>query len=304
MSFLYGPVPSRRLGRSLGVDILSGKSCTIDCIYCQLGSSPPKKPVRRRFVDPEEVELELSKRVNSGVETDYITFSGSGEPTLSEDLGRLIAFAKGLNVAPVCVLTNGTLLWDEDVRAELAMADVVIPNLDAADEETFRKINRPHEDLCWGRIIDGLMKFRGEFSGKLLLEIVLIEGANDSDEHLARLSELVKRISPDGVWVGTVHRPPAESWAKPVPPERLERAREIIGESAHIIESFQARDITAKYSRLIDEVMDLLRRRPETSEGMAKSLGANEHEVAKALSILEHEGKVERTEAGYYRVKK
>ncbi|MCK5833778.1 radical SAM protein [bacterium] len=292
--YVYGPVPSRRLGRSLGIDLFNGKSCTIDCVYCQLGSHPPLAPFRRRFIDPEAVIAELAEKVNKGVEADYITFSGSGEPTLSSDLGMIIEFAKGLKTAPVCVLTNGTLLWNPEVRKELANADVVIPNLDSADTETFRKVNRPHPDLDFDKIIDGLLQFSREYKGKLLFEIVLIAGLNDSDEHLAKLADLVKIISPDGVWVGTIYRPPAESFAKPIDAERLKKARDIIGGSARVIESFKAKDIDSHYANVIEEVRGLIKRRPETVSGIAKSLGINEHEVFKAVSILEKAREVER----------
>ncbi len=295
--FIYGPVPSRRLGRSLGVDLLVPKSCTIDCVYCQLGSHAPLKPERKRFVDPARVEAELAERAAAGVEAEYITFSGSGEPTLSVDLGRVLNFAKGLKIAPVCVLTNGTLLWMPEVREELSRADVVIPNLDAADEETFQLVNRPHSGLDFDRIVEGLIAFSRVFAGKLLLEIVLVNGLNDSEEHLAKLAELVGRIAPAGVWVGSVHRPPAESFARPASAERLELAQKIIGDSARIIEDFRAKNVDSHFKDLAVEVETLLRRRPETARGIAESLGADSREVAKALSILETEGKILRRES-------
>lgn len=290
--YIYGPVPSRRLGRSLGVDLLLPKSCTVNCVYCQIGSVEPLPPIRKRFVDPAEVEFELRERVESGGKTDYITLSGSGEPTLSIDLGRIIRFAKSLDVAPVCVLTNGTFLSDRTVREELYAADVVIPNLDAADKATFDKVNRPHPDIDFDAMIEGIVQFSCEFEGKLLLEIVLLDGLNDSDEHLHKLSKLVHRIKPAGVWVGSVYRPPSEDFAKPVSPEKLDRARGIIGGSARIIESFKASDIDVHYEALIGEIEALLRRRPETVPNIAMSLGANEHEVFKAVAILITEGKV------------
>ncbi len=296
--YIYGPVPSRRLGRSLGVDLLKPKSCTVDCVYCQLGSSPPLPPVRKRFVDPDEVERELRERIESGGKADYITLSGSGEPTLSIDLGRTIRFAKGLDVAPVCVLTNGTFMSDPAVREELSAADVVIPNLDAADEDTFRRVNRPHPDIDFDAMIEGIVRFGREFDGKLLLEIVLIEGMNNSDEHLHKLADTVNRIRPAGAWVGSVYRPPSEDFAKPVGPEGLQHARGIIGDSARVIESFKAKDIDVHYAALIEEVAALLSRRPETVSGVAMSLGANEHEVFKAVSILLKKGVVRRVKLG------
>lgn len=292
--FVYGPVPSRRLGRSLGVDIVLAKSCTVNCVYCQIGSTSPLPPERKRFIDPEKIESELIAAVQTDSGIDYITFSGSGEPTLSSDIGRLIKFAKSLKVAPVCVLTNGTLLSDTDVRAELFGADVVIPNLDAADEGTFQKVNRPHREIKFDNYIEGLKAFSAEFQGKFYLEIVLVKGMNDSDEHLHKLANLVRKIDPDGVWIGTVTRPPSEPDAKPVSDETLQNAREIIGGQARVIEAFHSNAIELTRSELSADILGLLKRRPETIDGISKSLGANPHEVMKIVASFVDKGSLVR----------
>jgi wyosine [tRNA(Phe)-imidazoG37] synthetase (radical SAM superfamily) len=284
--FVYGPVPSRRLGRSLGVDIVTLKNCTQNCVYCQLGSAPVVPPKRKIFADPILVEKEIKEAVEKNPQLDYITLSGSGEPTLSLDLGRIINFAKSLNVAPVCVLTNGTLLWDAQVRKELSNADLVVPSLDAADEETFRKVNRTENSISFGKYLGGLKKFREEFNGKFHIEILLVEGLNDSDEHLRKLAEIVREISPDGIWIGTISRPPAEKTAKPVSEETLEKARIVIGEKARIIEKFEATANEISREKLADDVFSILKRRPETIAGISKSLGANPNEVLRAINLL------------------
>jgi wyosine [tRNA(Phe)-imidazoG37] synthetase (radical SAM superfamily) len=167
--YLYGPVPSRRLGRSLGVDIVPFKLCTLDCVYCQLGKTTKKTLQRGDFLPVEAVLAELKSRLADGLEADFITIGGSGEPTLHSRLGALIDGIKKLTSIPVAVLTNGTLLYKKDVRADCAKADVVLPSLDAADEQTFRRINRPRSGLTVEQLISGLCAFRSEFTGQIWL---------------------------------------------------------------------------------------------------------------------------------------
>ena len=167
--FVYGPVASRRLGFSLGVDIIPFKTCTLDCIYCQLGSTGRTTARRRRFFPPREILAQIKAAVASGPKIDVITFSGSGEPTLNKDIGRLIRSIKRLTRIPVAVLTNGTLLTRGDVRRDLAAADVVVPSLDAVPAALFRRVNRPHASLVNARIVDGLARFRDGYAGEIRL---------------------------------------------------------------------------------------------------------------------------------------
>ena len=169
--YLYGPVPSRRLGLSLGVDIVPFKVCTLDCIYCQLGRTSEKTMERKDYVDVEAVLAELRAKLVEGLEADFITISGSGEPTLNAGLGQLIEGIKKITNIPVAVLTNGTLLTNQSVRADCARADVVMPSLDAGDDQTFRKVNRPHKDISIENLIAGLCAFRNEFAGQMWLEV-------------------------------------------------------------------------------------------------------------------------------------
>ena len=176
---LYGPVPSRRLGYSLGVDLLPFKTCSLSCIYCQLGNSP-KKTIRR--INPyseKKILEEIKEFLKTGARVDFITFSGSGEPTLNKSIGWLIREIKKFTNIPVAVLTNSTLLSRAEVRKELAAVDVVVPSLDAATQRIFKKINRPHPSLRIEKIIEGLVKFRKEFKGQIWLEIMLVKGVND-----------------------------------------------------------------------------------------------------------------------------
>jgi wyosine [tRNA(Phe)-imidazoG37] synthetase (radical SAM superfamily) len=181
---IYGPVPSRRLGRSLGVDIVPAKICTLDCVYCQIGRTTEKSTVRRAFFDVRAVLGELKSRLAGGVDADYITIGGSGEPTLNAQLGLLIDGIRQITDIPVAIITNGTLLYRADVRADCAKADVVIPSLDAADAEAFQAVNRPAPDISIEKLVLGLVQFREEFAGQIWLEVFLVEGVNTGPEQI------------------------------------------------------------------------------------------------------------------------
>ncbi|HLB75136.1 MAG TPA: radical SAM protein, partial [Sedimentisphaerales bacterium] len=167
--YLYGPVPSRRLGWSLGVDIVPLKVCTLDCIYCQLGRTSKKTIERSEYASIDAVLAELTEKIEAGLVADYITIAGSGEPTLNSQLGKLLDALKKITDIPLTVLTNGTLFFRDDVRGDCAKADVVLPSLDAGDEKTFRRINRPHADISIEKLVSGLAAFRKEFSGLIWL---------------------------------------------------------------------------------------------------------------------------------------
>ena len=208
--YVYGPVPSRRLGRSLGVDIVPEKVCTQNCIYCQLGSTTKKTIERREYAPVEPIISELKEILSGSVEADYITMAGSGEPTLNSKLGEIIEKIKIFSNIPVAVVTNGTLLYRADVRDECAKADVVMPSLDAGDERTFKKINRPYPDISIEKLVSGLCTFRDEYSGQIWLEVFFIKGINDDDEQIKEISAIIKRIHPDKIQLNTAVRPTIE----------------------------------------------------------------------------------------------
>ena len=197
MSHLFGPVPSRRLGRSLGVDLVPRKTCPFDCIYCEVGPTTNQTETRLNY-QADAILAELAAYVRQGPpELDYITLAGSGEPTLNLGLGRIIRRIKTLTGAPVAVLTNGALFYLPEVRRELRAADLVLPSLDAAREEIFRAINRPLADYPLSRLLAGLDAFRREYSGEIWLEILLLKGLNDSPEDLEALRRVLKLLAPD-----------------------------------------------------------------------------------------------------------
>src|SRR4030042_7030693 len=198
---IFGPVPSRRLGRSLGIDLIPSKTCTYDCLYCQVGRTTEKTITRKSWVNIDEVIAELKTKLLA--KPDYITLSGSGEPTLFDGCGRLIEKIKQITNIPVAVITNGSLLFMPEVRKELLAADVVMPSLDAGDEETFKKINRPCSRITFDKMLQGLIDFRKEFKGKYWLEVFLVAGLNDSDEQIDKIAACIEKIQPDKVQLNT-----------------------------------------------------------------------------------------------------
>ena len=206
MEYLFGPVLSRRLGLSMGVDLLPFKTCNLDCIYCELGRTTCLANCRDRFVQPDKVIREIRAKKNDGF--DHLTFAGSGEPTLSADLGDLIRISKEIVDTPVAVITNSTLFTSERVRKEVASADIVLPSLDAATQGTFKAINRPAPGLRIEDIIEGLRLFRKEFSGEIWLEVMLVKDVNDHEAEM--IANAANSINPDRIQLNTVIRPPAE----------------------------------------------------------------------------------------------
>ena len=301
---IFGPVPSRRLGRSLGVDLVPFKVCSYDCIYCQVGGTTQCTLTRDEYVPTDEVLAELAQVFQAGCECDYVTLSGSGEPTLHRDVGRIIAGIKELTDVPVAVLTNGSLLYDPQVRRDLMEADLVIPSLDAADPETFQTINRPCKELSFETMVAGLVAFRREYPGRIHLEVLLAAGINDSDEHTAKLKALIDRIDPDRIDLNTVTRPPTEEYALPVPRDRMEHIREVLGPKAEIIAHFQS-ETDSPSSVTAEQILDVLRRRPCTLEDLIGGLGCQRWEAAELLEELEKKGAVKANQrAGkvYYQV--
>lgn len=240
---IFGPVPSRRLGRSLGVDLVPHKVCSLDCVYCECGATTRKTLLRREWVPTDEVLAELSRWLEQGGTADYLTFSGAGEPTLHRDLGRIARWVVTRTATPLALITNGTLFGDPAVRAEVQPCAVILPSLDAADEETFARINRPYPGLTAADLVDGLVALREEFAGEIRLEVLLVEGINDTDASLDTLAAAIARIRPDIVQVNTAVRPGTEADVGAASRETLDRALGRFGAVAPVeaIASFAAR---------------------------------------------------------------
>lgn len=293
---VFGPVPSRRLGRSLGVDLVPFKTCSFDCIYCQLGRTTCKTVERREWVPVGAVLDELKPAL--AAKPDYITLSGSGEPTLHSRLGEIIERIKGLSAIPVAVLTNGSLLWQAEVRTEVELADVVMPSLDASDPERFDFINRPYPDLTFERMIYGLETFRRQFTGKYWLEVMLLGGCTSLPAQVRQLAALARRIQPDKVQLNTAVRPPAEEYAMAVPPERLAELAQYFKPRAEMIAEHRGRGDTAERQPPQHAILALLQRRPCTMEDLGRGLGMKPAEVLKTLDELHAQGKVQSERRG------
>jgi len=289
---LYGPVPSRRLGYSLGVDLLPFKTCSLSCVYCQLGRTKKTTIRRRQFFSEKQILEEIRDFLKTGTRVDFITFSGSGEPTLNKSIGRLIRKIKKMTGLQVAVLTNSTLLSRPEVRKELAAADVVVPSLDAATEKVFKKINRPHPSLQAKKIIEGLVKFRRQFRGQIWLEILLVKDINDSPAHLKKLRDAVERIKPDKIHLNTVVRPPAEKAAKPLSPEELNRIKEFFGEKAEVVASFRKKEQETAPKDISQAILSIVRRRPVSLEDLEHSLGLTREELSLDIQRLLEQKKI------------
>jgi wyosine [tRNA(Phe)-imidazoG37] synthetase (radical SAM superfamily) len=291
--YLYGPVPSRRLGRSLGIDIVPFKLCTLDCVYCQLGRTTKRTLQRKDYVPVEAVLAELKGRLAEGLEADFITISGSGEPTLNSRLGELIEGIKKITDIPVAILTNGTLLYRQDVRADCAKADVVLPSLDAGDEQTFQRINRPHSGLSIEKLISGLCAFRKQFTGRIWLEVFLIEGFNTDNEQIAKIKDAIDRICPDKVQLNTAVRPTAESDIKSLNTEKLRAIAEKLGEKCEVIADFSPARHDWHIESKAEDVLSMLKRRPCSLSDISSSLGMSRNEALKYITYFLQQGVID-----------
>lgn len=285
--FVFGPVPSRRLGRSLGIDLVPFKTCTYDCIYCQLGRTSRQTIERKAYVPGKKVIEDFEEKLSSlSSPPDYITFSGSGEPTLNSEIGEVINVIKGLTKIPIAVLTNGSLLHLKTVRKALLNADVVIPSLDAATPQLWKFINRPHHSLRLSQILSGLKDFRQEFAGQIWLEVMMCAGINDGPREIKRLKEAIEWIDPDRVQLNTVIRPPAEEFAHSLPLNGLRKVKNLLGEEVEIISEFKRGDENISEHIKEEEVINLLKRRPCTAEEISKALGYRLSSLYRSLKKL------------------
>jgi wyosine [tRNA(Phe)-imidazoG37] synthetase (radical SAM superfamily) len=291
--YVFGPVPSRRLGRSLGVDLATYKTCSFDCIYCDLGRTTHKTISRQSYLAPEEIQAELViylSRLDRA--PDYVTLAGSGEPTLNANIGEIIHRIKESTSIPVAVLTNSSLLSLSDVRKDLLEADLVLPSLDAITSSLFKYISRPHASLRIEEIISGLVQFRKEYRGQIWLELFFCMGVNDGNEEIEKLRKTIERIHPDRIQLNTAVRPPVEDFVFPLNPIQLENIRTRLGENAEVISEFVA-PLGDRLDSVTDlEILNLIRRRPSTAEDVSRALGLRLEETMKHLVYLNQRGAI------------
>jgi wyosine [tRNA(Phe)-imidazoG37] synthetase (radical SAM superfamily) len=294
---IFGPVMSRRLGRSLGIDLLPFKTCSYDCVYCECGATTHITTKRAEFFPTEEVISQLDTVLRERPTLDYITFAGSGEPTLSLSIGRIIRHLKtAYPEYKVAVLTNGSLLGNKEVAADLSQADLVIPTLTSTSQETFEKIHRPYPGLLTKTIISDILEFRKEFHGEIWLEIFLIPDLNTSLEELTSLRDVIDKIQPARIQLNTLDRPAAEDWVTAPDPDELENFRKYFAELKIPVDvagvCCEQPDVCRAGESTHEHILKTLRIRPSTVEDLASMTGLHHHEVAKYLSGLLEEGTV------------
>lgn len=287
MAQIFGPVPSRRLGFSLGVDVVPFKTCSLDCIYCQLGRTTNKTIQRKEHVASGSVLREIEEVLRQGKRIDYVTFSGSGEPTLNSEIRKMISRIKKLTSIPVAILTNGTLLYQARIREDLMEADLVIPSLDTVTGGIFETVNRPHPSLEIEEVITGIDTFSQDFGGKVWLEIVLVKGINDSLEEIERVARVTGKMNLERIQLNTVVRPPAEEFAGPLSREDLENMKTVLGEKCEIIAEFERPTQRAQEVDVEKRILSMVKRRPLRLVDISRSLGLHRNEIIKYLEVLE-----------------
>ena len=304
---LYGPVPSRRLGSSLGVDIIPPKICTYDCIYCQLSRTTQKTLERKEYVPVDRVLAELERKLAEKQKPAYISLAGSGEPTLNSGIGPLIRGIKNMTEIPVTVLTNGSILWMDEVRKDLMEADIVLPSLDAGGPHEFEFVNRPCKGISYQKMVEGLIEFTRDFPGRVWLEVLLVGGLTDKVSKVKEIAAQAKRINPDIIQLNTVCRPPVEQIALALAPEKMVEMSGFFSGEVEIISSASLRDYPDQELRDARdmEILDLISRRPCTADDVASGLGIHITEAIKHLKALDTRNRIVPEETGglhFYRL--
>ena len=293
--YLFGPVPSRRLGMSLGVDLVPKKVCSLDCVYCEVGKTTKLTLKRKEYIRFDRVKNELIRYFDNNPDPDYITFSGSGEPTLNSRIGDILQFIKQNNPhIPIAVLTNGTMLYDRNVREAIKEADVILPSLDAATDKAFREINRPATDLKIDTYIQGLIDFSKEFNGKIWLEIFILPGYNDNLHELEELKKVILKINPESVQLNTLDRPGTVSNLRGATKEELQKVVDFWKlDNVEIIASAPERKNILSYRKDTETaIIETIARRPCTLDDLTKILGLHINEINKYLDVLEADNKI------------
>ena len=297
LKHVFGPVPSRRLGQSLGIDPVPVKTCNWNCVYCQLGRTRPFKTEQRYYFKNAEILSQVQEALDSHElgEIDWVTFVGSGETTLHAGLGEMIRAVKDMTALPVAVITNGSLLFQRSVRQALMAADAVLPSLDAGNAELYRRINRPHSAFTFERLTTGLVDFRKDYHHKLWVEVMLIGGLNDTKEALEEIAAWLDKISPDEVHIVQPTRPPAESWVKPPDEVGLSRARTILGETAELIMPAVGSFDLGSEDSLVDAIVGIITRHPMKESELVETLTKwSPVDVRETLEALAESGKAQR----------
>ncbi len=297
MNHVFGPVPSRRLGQSLGIDPIPLKTCNWNCVYCQLGRTRPLTNMRKTYIDPNLIlaEVHAALETHAPGQIDWLTFVGSGEPTLHSGLGEMVRRVKEMSTIPVVVITNGALLHLPEVRQDLLAADAVLPSLDAGNAALYKQINRPHPGVAFDNMIAGWIEFRQIYRGKLWVEVMLVRGLNDTELALRGIAAILERISPDEIHINQPIRPPAEPWVQPADEEGLLRARAILGEKARIYPFAQGHFDLDQFDHVVDAILAIITRHPMRQAELEQTLATwGQCQVGQALAELEASGRAQR----------
>jgi len=296
---IFGPVPSRRFGKSLGIDLFPDKkTCTFNCVYCEVGEGKPVFKLENPVLVKSVID-ELSGYLKNNKDNlpDFITFAGSGEPTMHPEIDSIVENIKKLTNIPVVLLTNGSQFYDASVRKKLLQVDYLVPSLDAGFENTYLKINRPHKSFTFEKLLEGLIAMRSEFKGNYILEILLVGGLNTSDKELLELKKLTEKINPDYVQINTVFRPPAVKGVREATELEKEKLAKLIGEKAVTVCYYKQKDNPSylKGELLKNAILDTIKIRPCTVSELANSLSAENSEMEQAVNALLCEGKIEKS---------
>jgi len=283
--YLFGPVPSRRFRRSLGVDLTPYKTCSLDCVFCQLGRTPEKTTIRQEYVPIDMVLSELEEWLKKDGRADYITLSGSGEPTLHSRFGEVLEFIRKNSAIPAVLLTNGTMLHLPEVRDAAACANVTKVSLSAWDQASYKWVNRPCPQLQFDQLVEGLKAFRALFKGQLWMEVFLVGGLNSIPDDVRKIAIFAEEIAPDRIHLNTAVRPPAEDFATALSKKHIEPLTHLFHPAAEIIAEFSAKN-SDNIQANEETIFSMLQRRPCTADQIADIFGMHLNEVSKYLGGL------------------
>ena len=296
--YLFGPVPSRRLGMSLGIDLVPKKVCALNCVYCEVGETTKLTTDRMEYIKYDKIISELQQFMSSRPKIDYITFSGSGEPTLNSRIGEVLAYVKqNYPDVKTAILTCGALLSSPQLRTEILEADVILPSLDAATQAIFNKINRPNPNLSIDTYIKGLIDFRKEYKGQIWLEVFLLKGYNDMLEELDLIKEAILKIEPDIVQLNTLDRPGTVEGLIAMTKNELQKIKDYwdISNVEIIASAAQRTDVDSYNTNIEGTILATIARRPCTLDDLNQILGIHVNEINKYLGTLELNKKIKST---------
>lgn len=306
---LFGPIPSRRLGISLGIDLLPFKTCSLDCIYCECGSTTNLTNIISEYIPTNEVLKELDDYLKNKPKLDYITFSGSGEPTLHSGIGKIIDFLKtNYSHYKIALLTNGMLLFNKEVQSNIKDIDLILPSIDAISIEAFRKINRPCADIDYKNVLDGIIDFKKTFKGIMWVEVFIVHGINDNDEEIKLFKEYFIKLKPDMIQLNSLDRPGTEDWVKKADRSILEKIKEQLSPlNVQIIAKYDHKtESHINLEKVNEKIISILKRRPCTFDDLLTSLNIEPIELNRHINYLQEQNLIEiiiKDRGEFYRIK-